>query len=558
MIEISSTMKEKISSTFKHMEDLRTPWESVWRDLSKMYMPRTYVWLATDKQTRSPQAGRNSALLSSTSIQAANVLANGLMDGITSPSRVWFRLYPRRQNQNRNLPYDVAVWLEDTRSTIMAILAASNFYPAMRKQYKEFGIFGTSALGMNPDPDTLIRFRNFAIGEFYLLSDDSGRVVKLGRKFRMTAEEMVREFGESNCPETVVQQSKQNNGGRFVEHTIFCLVEKNEDDDLSPRRSAKYRELYWTSADNAMTLLRKNPHDTLPYLAPRWETYARDTYGTSPAWDGLPDVFTRQHMIRRRGQGIDRTVSPPIVYNRAMLDNPEALLAGGAAPVKSGDLKNVAAPAYQINPAFQEFSIMLQENASEIQMVLFNDVFQAVSRLNTVRSATEIEALKAERLVLLSPMLEQFERDTLTPAIQFAYQEGRKAGLIDDPPESITELGEIEIRYVGILAEAQRAVSVASTERYLQVLGNMAAIYPEDVLDVPDAEAILRDYADQIGLRPDLNRSPEGTAERRKAREDQRLQQQQAIQGQTLIGGAQQLSETDLGGGQNALNAMLG
>lgn len=558
MEQVSVREMMRLQGILKHMVDERQPWEAVWRDLSKNYLPRTYVFLASEKEQRTPQKGRNTHLLTSVSTNALNVLANGLMDGITSPSRVWFRLLPRQEMREHLLPYEWSVWLEDAREIIMGIFASSNFYPALRKLYREFACFGTASLSVADDPDTLLYFRNHAIGEFYLQCDDKGTVIRHGRKFIMTTEDLEREFGLENLPTTIRAQANGIGTLRFTKHTVCCLVEPNTEGELQKRKSAKYREIYWIGNGGKDEVLGIYMHDFKPNLTPRWETYARDPYGTSPCWDALPDVISQQHMVRRRGQGLDRAMLPPLLVNKSLADNPQALVAGGISYVRSNDLKSGAAPAFMIDPRFQEVSAMLNEGRGSIQETLYNDLFQAIARLQTVRSATEIEALKAERVVLLAPMLEQFERETLRPAIQLAYEKGRASGMIAPPPSSEFTEEDVVINFVGVLAEAQRAVGVASIERYMQIIGNLAPVFPEDVLDVPDIEQMLRSYSRGIGLKPSLNRSPNDTAERRKAREEQRAQQEAAIQGQELIGGAQQLSQTELGGGQTALNALLG
>ena len=100
-------------------------------------------------------------------------------------------------------------------------------------------------------------------------------------------------------------------------------------------------------------------------------------------------------------------------------------------------------------------------------------------------------------------------------------------------------------------------MGTVAIERYLQLIGNMASIFPEAV-DVPNPEEIIRDYAESIGVKTKLQRPREEVEQIRAARAEQEQISQMAEAGQALTGGAEQLSNTDVGGGQNALQALLG
>ena len=93
----------------------------------------------------------------------------------------------------------------------------------------------------------------------------------------------------------------------------------------------------------------------------------------------------------------------------------------------------------------------------------------------------------------------------------------------------------------------------------------MAAVNP-GVLDIIDDDEVIREYGDQLGVTQRIFRAPEQLA----ALRDQRAKQQQAAQqqaqlektatqtGPALASSAQVLSQTPIGGGQTALQAMLG
>jgi hypothetical protein len=119
-----------------------------------------------------------------------------------------------------------------------------------------------------------------------------------------------------------------------------------------------------------------------------------------------------------------------------------------------------------------------------------------ISQLDTVRSATEIDARREEKLVLLGPVVERLGND-LDKAINRVYGIMDRAKLLPPPPPSISG-AQLEIQYISILSTAQTAAGVAPTERFLQVIGGIAPIY-QPILDLPDFEQIMRNYGRSVG-----------------------------------------------------------
>jgi hypothetical protein len=178
-----------------------------------------------------------------------------------------------------------------------------------------------------------------------------------------------------------------------------------------------------------------------------------------------------------------------------------------------------------------------------------------ISQLDTVRSATEIDARREEKLVLLGPVLERFENEALDPAIARIYSIMLRSKLLPDIPDGL-QGQEIEIQYVSILSTAQSAVGVAPTERFLQLIGNMAAVYPS-VVNIPNIEEMLRDYGRDIGVKAKHINSVDEVAERTAAQEQVLAQREAMAQGSALAQAGKTLSETDVGGGSNALQQLL-
>ena len=108
-----------------------------------------------------------------------------------------------------------------------------------------------------------------------------------------------------------------------------------------------------------------------------------------------------------------------------------------------------------------------------------------------------------------------------------------------------------------VLAEAQRVAATSGVERVLGLAGNLAAAAP-DVMDNIDVDQAINEYGSMMSVTMKMFRDKKVVE---KIRADRAKQNQQAqLLEQTVAGakGAKTLSETDVGGGQNALQQMIG
>jgi hypothetical protein len=179
-----------------------------------------------------------------------------------------------------------------------------------------------------------------------------------------------------------------------------------------------------------------------------------------------------------------------------------------------------------------------------------------ISQLETVRSATEIDARREEKLIHLGPVLERFYNEGLDPALKRVFGIAQRAGLLPEPPPELVD-SQIEVQYVSILSDAQKASGTIAIERFLQMSGQLLGVYP-DTQGIPNVEELLREYAESIGIKPKGLHSREEVAQSMAAKQQQEQLAQTAGIGQQLAQGAKVLSDADIGGGQNALQAMMG
>jgi hypothetical protein len=552
-MKIDADFHQMLKLTVEGLRQDRAPWWSFWRELADYYLPQRYVYLLSSTERRGRTA-KNPFILDGTGTIAARTLASGMMNGITSPSRPWIRL--NIKGMRDELPQDARVWLDEVTARMLLAMAETNFYNALAIMYLDLCVFGSSACFIYEDYEDVFRCYNSPLGEFYLGQSDRQVVNFVAREFSYKVHQVVEWWGLDNCTDSTKEKWRQGGAQRHEDVAIVHLIQPNMDDKGKMKGKWAFREYYWEQSAENGQVLANNGYREVPGIFPRWELTSNDSYGSCPAMDALGDVIQLQHETKKKAQALDKMVSPPIIADIELQHRPTGLLPNGITFISG--LKNGgvgAKPVYQINMPINELSVDIAQVSQRIKETFHNDLFRMISNLDTVRSATEIDARREEKLVLLGPVLERFENEALDPAINRIYGIMERAGLIPEPPPSVAGM-ELEIQYISVLTAAQTAVSTVPMERWVGLIGNLAAVVPQ-VLNVPDWDALVRDYGKQLGVPAKLALSPEQSKALTEAQHSQMQQQAQMQQGTALVQGAKTLSETEVGGGANALQRIL-
>jgi len=547
-------LRDKLDSRISGLDAERQMWMPHWRELADYILPRRYRWLLTSNQSRGGQINNN--IIDSTGTIAARTCASGMLAGVTSPTRPWFKLQiVGFSNAEDNKA--VSLWLAECEGRMRRVFSESNFYNAVGVLYHDLVVFGTGVMLVYEDFHDVIRCYNPCAGEYYLANGARGTINSggtIGREFTYSVSQIVERFGKENCPNEVVRALEQGGAALKNEFVIRHLIEPNSNPVPGIPAKFEYREFYWCKGTDNRNFLEAKGFNECPGVAPRWDVGGNDSYGRSPGMDALGDIKQLQHEQRRKAEAIDKMVRPPMVADIQLKNAPASLIPGGityVAGVNSAGFK----PAYTVQPNIQELMLDIQEVQQRIRNIFFNDLFMMISQLQTVRSATEIDARREEKLIMLGPVLERFENECLDPLINRVFGIMMRGRLLPPPPEEI-QGQEMQVQYVSMLAEAQRAASSAGIERLVAFAGNLAGVRP-DVLDNIDLDEAVNEYSSVMGVPPKLIRAKELVMQDRQARAQQQQTAEGLQQGLATVQGAQLLSETDVGGGNNALQQML-
>lgn len=558
--ELVARYRQQTRDRLEGERSLRISWWAHWAQLAEVYLPRRYKWFVTPNQySRGVQI--NQAIIDETGVLAARTCANGMMSGLTSPTKPWFKL--GLNNADLMNIWSVKIWLAECEKRLSRVLAESNFYQALGVLYHDNCVFGSAGMLIYEDFKDVIRCYNPCLGEFFFSAGPRLDITGFYREFTLTVAQTVDMFGIDNVTESTANAYRNGGGTRTYEIVIQHAIEPNTPiwdggtkqlGYLVPKEF-KYRECYWELNGNSVSLCAVAGYRDKPFVAARWDTVSNDAYGRSPGMDGLPAVRQLQVEQKRKGEAIDKTVRPPMNASVNMKNEPMSILPGAVNYVVDVQGSGFA-PAIKVDPnGIGEIREDISEVQGRVKDIFFVNLFMMISQLDTVRTATEIDARREEQLVQLGPVIERFENEVLDPIIARVFNIMLRRGLLPQPPPELTN-AQLNVQYISMLAEAQRAASTAAIERLLALVGNISAANPE-AADNVDFDATIEEYADLLSVTPKIIRSIKEVMAIRQNRAQQQQAQQQFQASLAAAQGAKTLSETDVGGGQNALSSML-
>jgi len=302
--------------------------------------------------------------------------------------------------------------------------------------------------------------------------------------------------------------------------------------------------------------LRHSGFDTFIGAFSRWNVSGTDVYGESPATDALPDVKQLQFEQKRKSEGIDVMVKPPLQAPSALKKVGVKNFPGGITYYAENTETGAGMkPLYDYRPDLSWLQEDMRETQRRINEAFYVDLFRMLALSDRRQiTATEVAQRHEEKLIMLGPMLERFQHEQLDPSVDITFYHMQKAGLVPPPPVEIGR-GELKVEYISLLAQAQKAVGVGAIERLVGFVGNIAGAKP-DALDKIDSDQAIDEYAEMLGTPPKIVRSDDVVQAERDARAEAAAQQQMAQQASGLAQGAKVLSEADTGR-QNLLTDVL-
>lgn len=550
---MSDSLKQQLNKQLSQLKAERLSFEPHWRELSDFTRPRSTRFTASEVNRGDR---RNSKIIDPAAVMAARTLSSGMMSGITSPARPWFRLATPDRDLMDYGP--VKLWLETVEQRMNEVFNRSNLYQSLPLMYEDLGTFATGAMAVVADPQRVIRTVPFPTGSFYIANGADLSVDTAVREFSMTVRQVITEFGMDAVSDTVKSQWNSGQYGQWVNvvHAVYPNLDR-QTGKLEAKHKA-YKSVYYEATSTDDKLLRESGYDEFPIMAPRWEVNGEDVYGSScPGMVALGSVKALQLLQRRKAQMIDKITNPPLQAPASIKSQRISTIPGGINYLPMADVNNQIKPLFQI-PVNGTNGLLedIQDTRQIIDHAYFVDLFRMMQTVNTRSMPVEAVAeMREEKLLMLGPVLQRLDSELLDRLINRTFSVMAENNLLPVPPDEMQGM-QLKVEYISVMAQAQKAIGVSSIERFIGFTSGIGQ-FKQEALDKINVDETIDAYAASIGVPPSVVATNEQVAQIRENRAQQQAMAQQMQMAQTAVGGAQALGNTPMDD-SSALAALAG
>ena len=513
------------------MQEARLPFETRWKEIRDFQLPFLGNFSDAGDETN-PARRRDLKIVDSTCWLSVETFGAGIMSGLTPPSRQWFKLGFSQSDTEEDVE---AMRILDERQKILEhFLHRSNFYNVIHACYMELP-FGQAPIGIFASNETGVRFQNFTVGTYYLAAGAGGRVNTFARKFKMSAEQIVHQFGEKNLPHRV-RDALANHATRYKpDFDIWWLVMPNKErhETAGGNRNMPYASLYWVDGTNEF--LYSGGFKEFPVPTARFQVNGTSVYGMGPGWFCEGDAKQIQILKKDFLRAIELSVKPPMV---GPTDMQRINLTPGAY-VKENPMGNMQVrPLFQNNTNIEGLAAEIQREQQTIQRHYYADMFLLIASTVDMpqKTAQEVRSLQQEKLQKLGPVVERLQDEFLSPIIERVYNILERRGVFPPIPDDIAERmadEEVKIEYISPLAQAQKLSGLVNIEQGAAFAAQIAQVWPDAAKKI-DPVGTMTEYFKLLGVPGSVQRATEDV-EAMIEQEQQAAAQQAAAQQQMAV-----------------------
>jgi hypothetical protein len=554
---------QHLESRIAAMTTWRLSWWEHWAEIARYMLPRRYHAFIT-ANTFDRGLRKDGLIIDPTATLDGQTCAAGMMSGLTDPDRPWLKLGPAIPGIELDRP--AQMWFDDLTDRLRYIQAESNFYDSLAVAYEDLVFFGNGVGVDYEDSQSIFHSVNYCAGEYFLGAGYDFSDEVLYAEFRLAISQIVERYGVENCPDDVRRLWAQKGGALEQElvigHAIepnFAVLGANNQSVGVVAGGFTWREVFWLRGKPGPAPLSMAGFHDRPHWAMRWNTVSNDAYAKGPGSDALGAAIQLQLETARKAEALEKVVRPPMGADATLLNQPTSTRPDGITYLNTRDGKPTFYPLYEVSPnivtAITADIVPIQE---QVGRIFFNNLFRMIESLRSEVhgqvTATEIDALKAEQLMQLGPVISRV-LDTIRTRVRRQLAIMGRAGLIPKKPQSLLNI-PLKIEFISMLTQAQRAASTAAIERAFAFAQSIAPVYPTASFNLDGDEAV-REYAELHGVPARIIRAPAAVVKLQKQAEAQQQAQQMAQVASAGVEGAKALGSANIGPG-TALGALVG
>lgn len=472
----------------------KAPLNSLFQEIADNF----FVERADFTLTRSIGTDFASHLMSSYPMKCRRDLGNQFGTMLRPTARPWFHTGIRHETVDDD--NDTKVWLEWVQETQRRAMydRKSLFVKTTKQGDHDFAAFGQCALSIEPNrmADGLL-YRCWHLRDMAWQEDEEGEIGFVARKWKPTAQTLVRMFGDKVDPK-ITEANRKTPFDEFEVMHFVCNAEMYDDTTKCPRWS-----IWFDTTHNK--ILKADGLWGRHYIIPRWQTVSGSQYSYSPATVcALPDARLLQAMTFTLLEAGEKATSPPMIATQDAVRSDVALYAGGITWVDQEYDERLGDALRPLTQDFRGFNFGVQLN-QDTRLMLHNAFFldaltmpQRAPEMTAYEVGQRVQEYIRNALPVFEPMEQEYNAALCDETFSIMWRHGA-FGSPSTWPNKLRAGAEIDFTFESPLHDAIEEMKGQQFQQAQQLIGMAMSLDPS-VAFIPKAEVALRDALKGIGV----------------------------------------------------------
>lgn len=513
----------KICKRLSAMTAERLPHENTWLECYSYSHPIRSAGLQNtviDAESAKAQVAR---LLDPTATEASRTLASSIVGGMTPANARWFE---PDIGANEQISDQSKLWLDNASQTLWENIHSSNFDSIGFEAALDLVDAGWFAMYIDEAEEGGLFFQLWPIAECFVAASRQGAPIDtVYRKFKLTAEQAVSEYGLENVSEKIREACKE------APDKKFDFVHAIEPRKIHATNARMARNLPIASVHievGEKKILRESGYHEMPVVVPRWMLIPCSSYPVGPMFDALPACKEMNQIKRMELANLDLAISGMWIAEDDGVLNAKTIKVGPRKVIvaNSVDSMKELKSGADFNVTFTKEDML----RAEIRKCLMADQLQPQD--GPAMTATEVHVRVGLIRQLLGPVYGRLQAEYLQPLITRCFGLAYRAGVFGEAPEELRGRG-FSIKYISPLARSQQLENATAIERVYQTAAMIAQSKGGDmsIFDKLNDDEAMDLLVSALGAPLKIKRTEEEVSQlrqdRAQAQEQAHAQQQQ-------------------------------
>lgn len=513
-----------IIERYTRLKNLRDGyWINVWREV------RQYVY-PTYSDFLHEGGARGVSIFDTTAIEARKRLAAGMYNWMAPPDKRWFELVPEDDELAKD--EEVKDFFSEVTKIISFAMANSNWSTVLIQVLNNLACGLDGVVYCEDGGNLPLNFRSFPVETVCYAENSKGKVDTVFREFKMTARQLVQEFGKEDLPEKIrdcANDSKRMDDTFTILHAVFPRSTRQE--GMMDNKNMPYADCYIEL--ESKKIIYESGFEEYPFAVCRFDKSDNETYGRGPGLDMLPDIKMLNRMRQSYIVASERQADPSYMVPDGSLVGKEFNKDPGGVIIYKPDI-NGAKPEVLVNAAnLTKLYQDIEAEREKIKMGFYWDIFDPLGDLKSI-TATEAEIRNEGKMIPFAPIAGNLHSELFRVIIHRVFGICSRRGMLPEPPQKLIDNPDYKIEFVSKIALSIKKIESLGWLQTEASLANMLAIKP-DVADNFELDEVARDMAMNNGANPKWLKPVKDVEEARAVRAQQQQQMQSA---ETMLAGA--------------------